>query len=143
MPSNSELLQIGFDAWNHDDCEAWLKVLEPGIEVRTAGVFPDLAPVYHGHKGAARFWRELREPWEVFRIDAERIEAEGDLAMAAVRFRATGVDSGVKVDMRFGHAIRIRDGLATVLVNRRTLEEARDALLETQPAAPATGSASR
>ena len=137
MPTNSALLQAGFDAWNHDDCEAWLKVLDAGIEVRTAGVFPDLAPVYRGHEGAARFWRDLREPWEVFRIIAERIEAEGDLAMAAVRFRATGVDSGVKVDMRFGIAIRVGDGLATVLVNRRTLEEARDALLETEPAAAA------
>ena len=135
MPTNSELLQAGFDAWNHDDCEAWLKLLAPGIELRTAGVFPDLAPVYRGHKGAARLWRDLREPWEVFRIIAERIEAEGDLAVAAVRFRATGVDSGVKVDMRFGIAIRLRDGLATMLVNRRTLDEARDALLETQPAA--------
>jgi ketosteroid isomerase-like protein len=111
MPTNSELLQAGFDAWNSDDREAWLKLLEPGIELRTAGVFPDLAPVYRGRKGAARLWRDLREPWEVFRIIPERIEAEGDLAMAAVR-----------------------DGLATMLVNRRTVEEARDALIETLPA---------
>ena len=134
-PSNAEVLQAGFDAWNRDDCDGWLKLLEPGIEVRTAGVFPDLAPVYHGHQGAARFWRALREPWEVFRIDVERIEAEGDLAMAAVRFRARGADSGVNVDMRFGNAVRIRGGLATLLVNRRTPEEARDALLEARPAA--------
>jgi ketosteroid isomerase-like protein len=132
MPDNAELLLAGFDAWNHDDCEAWLALLAPGIEVHTAGVFPDLALVYSGHEGAKRFWRQLREPWEVFRIDVERVEAEGDLAAAAVRFRATGIDSGVKVDMRFGNAIRVRDGLATVLLNRTTLEEARDALLEEQ-----------
>jgi len=136
MSANAELLLAGFDAWNHDDCDGWLKLLAPGIEVQTAGVFPDLADVYRGHEGAARFWGQLREPWEVFRIDVERVEAEGDLAMAAVRFRATGVDSGVQVDMRFGNAIRVRDGLATVLLNRRTLEEARDALLESQPATP-------
>ena len=136
MSDNGELLLAGFDAWNRDDCDGWLKLLAPGIEVQTAGVFPDLADVYRGHEGAARFWRQLREPWEVFRIDVERIEAQGDIAMAAVRFRATGADSGVQVDMRFGNAIRVRDGLATVLLNRRTLEEARDALLETQPATP-------
>ena len=134
-PTNAQLLQAGYDAWNRDDRDGWLKLLEPGIEVRTAGAFPDLAPVYHGHQGAARFWRQLREPWEVFRIDVERIEAEGDLAMAAVRFRARGADSGVNVDMRFGNAVRIRGGLATLLVNRRTPEEARDALLEARPAA--------
>lgn len=135
MTDNAELLQAGFDAWNHDDRDAWLDLLGPEIEVHTAGVFPDLAPVYHGREGAARFWRQLREPWEEFRIDVERIEAEDDIAAAAVRFRATGVDSGVKVDMRFGNAIRVRDDLATVLLNRRTLEEARDALRAPQPAA--------
>jgi hypothetical protein len=37
--------------------------------------------------------------------------------------------------MRFGNAIRVRDGLATELVNRPSLDEARDALSEEQPAA--------
>jgi len=127
---HAQLLLAGIDAWNHDDRDGWLRLLAPDIEVHTAGVFPDLAPVYSGHEAAARFWGQLREPWEVFRIDVERVEAEGDVAAAAVRFRATGVDSGVKVDMQFGNAIRIRDGLATVLLNRTSLEEARDALLD-------------
>jgi hypothetical protein len=36
--------------------------------------------------------------------------------------------------MRFGMGIRVRDGLATEMVNRRTLEEAREALRRKQPA---------
>jgi ketosteroid isomerase-like protein len=134
MLDNAELLQAGIDAWNRDDRDGWLDLLGPEIEVHTAGVFPDLASVYHGRDGAARFWRQLREPWQEFRIDVERIEAEADVAVAAVRFRGTGVDSGVKVDMRFGNAIRVSDGLATVLLNRRSPEEARSALLEPEPA---------
>jgi hypothetical protein len=72
----------------------------------------------------------MREPWEVLRIDVEQIEEQGDLVTAAIRFRARGADSGVEVDMRFSNAIRVQDGLATVLLNRRTFEEAREALLQ-------------
>jgi ketosteroid isomerase-like protein len=128
MSQNSELLRAGYRAWNSDDCEAWLALLDPDVEIRTSGVFPDLAAVYRGHGRAAKFWDQLREPWEVFRIAVERMEEEGDCVTAAIRFRARGVDSGVEVDMRFGHAIRVRGGLATEFVTRRTFEEARQAL---------------
>jgi ketosteroid isomerase-like protein len=99
-------------------------------------VFPDLAPVYSGHERARRFWRQMREPWENFRIEIVEMEEEGDVVAAAIRFRARGVDSGVEVDMRFGNGIRVRDGVATALVNRRTVEEALEALLQQQPAEP-------
>ena len=126
--TNSELLLTGYDAWNRDDCDAWLELLDPDVEIVTSGLFPDLAPVYRGHKRAAKFWRQLHEPWEVFRIDVERMEEEGDTVTGWIRFRARGRDSGVEVDMRFGHAMRVRDGLATEFVTRGTAEEARDAL---------------
>jgi ketosteroid isomerase-like protein len=126
--SNSELLLTAYEAWNRDDCDAWLELLDPEVEIRTSGVFPDFAPVYRGRAEAARFWRRLREPWETFRIEVENIEEEGDCVIAAIRFRATGADSGVEVDMRFSNGIRVRDGVAIELVNRRTAEEAREEL---------------
>ena len=126
---NARLLLAGIDAWNHDDRDAWLSLLAPDVEVQTAGVFPDLELTYTGHEGAAEFWRRLHEPWEIFRIDVEDVEAEADIALASVRFRATGMDSGVQVDMRFCNAIRVRGGLATALVNRLRPEDARAALM--------------
>ncbi len=128
--SNSELLRAGFEAWNRDDCDGWLELLHPDVEISTSGIFPDFAPVYCGHAQAARFWRRLREPWEEFRIEIEEITEDRESATGAIRFRARGTDSGVEVDMRFGTGIKIRDGLATDLVNRRTAEEAREALRE-------------
>lgn len=128
MGTNSELLLAGYEAWNRDDCDAWLRLLDPEIEIRTSGVFPDLSAVYRGHGRAAKFWRQMHEPWETFRIDVEEMDEEGDWVAAAIRFRACGVDSGIEVDMRFGHAIRVRDGVAIEFVTRRTAEEAREAL---------------
>jgi ketosteroid isomerase-like protein len=132
--TNTELLLTAYQAWNRDDCNAWLELLDPEIEIHTSGVFPDLAPVYRGHERARKFWHQMREPWENFRIDVEDIEEAGDVVAAGIRFRATGVDSGVDVDMRFGNGIRVREGVATTLVNRRTAGEARAALRQMQPA---------
>ena len=139
MPTNAELLRAGYDAWDRGDLDAWLALLDPDVVIRTSGVFPDLAPEYHGHERAAKFWRQLREPWETFRIDAERIEEQGDRVMAEIRFRGKGADSGVEVDMRFGMAIRLRDGLAIELVNRRSVDEAGQALGPRAAAAPHAG----
>ncbi len=138
VPTNSELLLTGYDAWNRDDCEAWLALLETDVEISTSGVFPDLSAVYRGHGEATRFWRQMHEPWETFRIKVEQVEDEDDCALAAIRFRAKGVDSGIEVDMRFGMGIRVHDGLAASMVNRRTLEEAREALRRKQPATAST-----
>jgi ketosteroid isomerase-like protein len=137
MGANSELLLAGYEAWNRDDCDAWLELLDPEIEIRTSGVFPDLSDVYRGHRRAAKFWRQMHEPWDLFRIDVEAMDEEGDWVAAAIRFRARGVDSGVEVDMRFGHAIRVRDGVAIEFVTRRTAEEAREALPREASASPA------
>ena len=48
--------------------------------------------------------------------------------MAALSGSRPGVDSGIRGDMRFGHAIRVRKGVAVEFVTRRTAEEAREAL---------------
>jgi ketosteroid isomerase-like protein len=126
--SNTDLLLAGYEAWNRGDRDAWLALLDPDIQIETSGVFPDLAPEYHGHKRAAKFWSQMLEPWEEFHIEVERIEEESDIVAAGIRFRARGSDSGVEVDMSFGNGIRIRDGLAIELLNRRTFEEAFEAL---------------
>lgn len=126
--SNTDLLLAGYEAWNRGDRDAWIALLDPDIEIRTSGVFPDLAPDYRGHERAAKFWSQMLEPWEEFHIEVERIEEESDIVAAGIRFRARGSDSGVEVDMRFGNGIRIRDGLAIELLNRRTFEEAFEAL---------------
>ena len=131
MSGNAELLRAGYDAWNRYDLEGWLELLDADVVVQPSGLFPGLAPEYRGHERAATFWRQMHEPWSEFRIDVEHIEEEGDTATASIRFRARGADSGVEVDMRFGMAMRVRDGLAIELVNRRTFDEARTALRPT------------
>jgi len=139
--SNTDLLLAGYEAWNRGDRDAWLELLDPDIQIETSGVFPDLAAEYRGHKRAGKFWSQMLEPWKEFHIEVERIEEEGDVVAAGIRFRARGGDSGVEVDMRFGNGIRIRDGLAIELLNRRTFEEAFEALRQAERAAEKSNAA--
>jgi ketosteroid isomerase-like protein len=133
VSSNSELLLAGYDAWNRDDLAGYLELRHPEVHISTSGMFPDLALEYFGQSGARTFWRQMHEPWELFRIDVEHIEDEGDWAIASLRFRARGADSGVEVDMRFGMAMRVRDGLAIEFLNRRTFDDARAAVRTARP----------
>jgi ketosteroid isomerase-like protein len=127
--TNSELLRLGYAAWNAGDLEGWLERLYPEIRIETSGMFPDLASEYVGHSRARTFWRQMHEPWERFAIDVEHVEDEGDeWAIASIRFLARGADSGVEVDMRFGMAMHARDGLAVELLNKRNFDEARKAM---------------
>jgi ketosteroid isomerase-like protein len=133
-PSNSELLLAGYEAWNHDDLDGYLELLHPDVRIATSGLFPGLAAEYVGRERAATFWRQMHEPWELFRIDVEHIEDEGEWAVASLRLRARGRDSGVDVDMRFGMAMRASEGLGIEFLNRSTFDDARTAISEAQPA---------
>jgi ketosteroid isomerase-like protein len=133
MTGNSELLLTGFDAWNRGDLDGYLDLLHPDVHISTAGVFPDLPREFSGRDGAARFWRQMHEPFEWFEVHVEHIEDEGDWAIASIRFRARGEDSGVEVDMRFGMAMRAEDGVGIQFLNRVSFDEARRAVRSEQP----------
>jgi len=128
MSKNSELILAGYEAWNRDDLDAYLETLHPDVELHTSGLFPDFDSVYRGHTEVAEFWHRLHEPWKEFHIEIEQIVEEGPFFSVTGRLRAKGVDSGVAVDMRFAHALRVRDGLLAQIVVRRTVEEAREDL---------------
>jgi ketosteroid isomerase-like protein len=133
VSSNSDLLRLGYDAWNRQDPDGWIELLHPEIRIQTSGLFPDLAREYVGHARARKFWLQMHEPWELFAIDVEHVEDQDDWAIASIRFRGRGADSGVDVDMRFGMAMRVQDGLAIELVNRRNFDEARKAVERPAP----------
>jgi ketosteroid isomerase-like protein len=128
VPSNSERLLEGYDAWNRDDLDGYLELLHPDVHISTAGMFPDLALEYSGRRQAAKFWRQMHEPWERFRIEVEHVEDDGPWAIASILFTGCGADSGVEVKMRFGMAMRVEDGLGIQFLNRRTFDEARAAV---------------
>jgi ketosteroid isomerase-like protein len=138
MSTNSELIRRAYEAWNSGDRDTWLQVLHPQAEWHTSSIYPDLDPVYRGHERLAEFWRHQHEAWEAHRIEVEGLDEQGDCFVVEVRFRAKGIDSGLDVDMKAIHAIRVRDGLIVAGATRSTAEEARQALPEDHPSPAAS-----
>jgi ketosteroid isomerase-like protein len=124
---NVELGLRGVDAWNRGDLGWILDHLTEDFEFRTAGLFPDLDPIYSGHDGWRAFWMTWRDAWETVTIRVERIEDLGDDVLVVVTFDGVGRGSGASVSMSFGQIWAFRDGLAAridVLDPQEALEAA-------------------
>jgi ketosteroid isomerase-like protein len=126
---NVEVIRKIYAAWRDGDLRALLETSDPAeVELRTSGAFPDLAPVYRGHRGVSEFWEAMRAPWEWFHLDVTRIVEGEDCAAFVVTFRARGKDSGVITDLVQGHAMRFGDGRALMVSTHRSFEEALEAV---------------
>jgi ketosteroid isomerase-like protein len=57
---NVELVRTGYEAWNRSDLDGVLAVFAPDVELVTTRLFVGLDPVYRGHDGFKKFWRDFR-----------------------------------------------------------------------------------
>lgn len=122
--SHQDLIHAVYDAWRENDLDALLETLDPEIEFRTSGAYPDLEPVYRGHDGMRAFWEAIRAPWEWFHLYVERIVEGHDRAAVAVHFRARGRGSGVKTELHQGHAMHFKGGRLQKLSAHASFEQA-------------------
>jgi ketosteroid isomerase-like protein len=125
---NVEVIHKTYAAWREGDLGALLEGCDPEVELRTSAAFPDLAPVYRGHRGLREFWELMRAPWDLFHLDVKDIVEGEDCAAMVVAFRARGNDSGVITEMEQGHAIRFRDGRAVMVSTHTSFEQALEAV---------------
>jgi ketosteroid isomerase-like protein len=107
---NVEIVRRGYAAWNQREFDQALELFDPEIEWTFAGgaQLPGTDATYHGHGDVRRFWEEFIEPWAQINIEVEEMRSIGDLAVALVRFRATGRGSGVELDVPFVHLFSFR-----------------------------------
>jgi ketosteroid isomerase-like protein len=119
-----ELFRRNMDDWSRGDRESWLSVIPADWEYHTSGVFPGLKPVYRGPEGAAELWDAMREPWERFEINLQRIEDLGERIVALVTFKVVGRD-GLETGRRWGYVSTFRDdGTPVRTDNFETWDEA-------------------
>ena len=126
--SLEEVIRAGYRLLSDGDVDAWLETLDPAIELRTSGAFPDFAPSYRGYEGMRKFWDEIRTPWEWFHLDPERIVEGEDRAAVAVHFSVRGAGSGAVTELRQGHALWFKDGRTVKVSTHASFEQALEAL---------------
>ena len=108
---NVEMLVRAFEAWNRDDMDAMLALVDPDFEYVPTGMFPGMEPVYRGHDGFLAFWDDFREVWESLQIEVEEVRDLGEQVVARLRFEGRG-RAGLDVRRQFGNLWTFRNGLA-------------------------------
>jgi hypothetical protein len=74
-----------------------------------------------------QFWNLLREPWETFLLEVERIVPIGeDRVLALLRFHGLGRD-GVDVKMEYANLFTIDNGMASLNVGFANWQSALEA----------------
>jgi ketosteroid isomerase-like protein len=124
---NVEIVRRAYEAWNRGDLDWQLEHITPDYEFRTAQLFPDTEAVYRGRGGLRQFWNTLREPWESFHIEVERIEPIGDdRVLALFRFHGRGRD-GVEVEAEYANLFTMEGGIVSRLVGFADWQQALEA----------------
>ena len=122
-----EALKRGYEAWNKGELGIVLGLVDPEIEWAPGEESPE-AGVFTGRDGFAEFVKSWAESFDEFRLEPERITAEGDHAIVLLRQSGRGRGSGIELDIRTVHVWTIRDGVAVAWAAYRNPEDARDAM---------------
>jgi ketosteroid isomerase-like protein len=126
---NVERYREALDAWNRRDLVWILEQAAPDFEFHTAQIFPGTEPVYRGRDGMVEFWTSfIEEPWALFRLDVDSLEAVGDdRVLALITFHGTERSSGEDVTVRYAHLAAFRDDEVVRIDAYASWDEARQA----------------
>jgi uncharacterized protein len=124
IPERIQVVAEGYDGWNRRDFAATVEHMAPDVVWRTAGVFPGLKPVYHGHDGVRRFWDSMQEAWELIEVRPERFVEHDDKVLVEIYFHAKGRESGAEVKMDWLHVFTFEDDKVVEVASYRETEEA-------------------
>ena len=108
-----EIVRTAHEAWQRDDFEAWVSLIDSDVEWLTAveREVGGVTSVYRGHEGMRELWNLWRTEVEDFWIDIEEIrDLGGDRVLHLARMRFRGPTSGIAVESELGLVQTIRDG---------------------------------
>ena len=102
--ANVETIKRLVDAHERGDAGAVFDLYDPHIVYRTTGFIDKLRtigfdPVYVGHEGVRRFWREWLSAWETINFEYEEFIDAGDRVVVVLRARLRGRTSGMELDL--------------------------------------------
>jgi ketosteroid isomerase-like protein len=124
---NIEIVRRLLERWSNGDLEGFIEGVDPELEWRTSGIYPDVDPVYHGHDGFRKFWRDFHETWETLSMELRDTAVAGDQIAFSFHFDATGRD-GVRAGRDQASFVTLRNGLLFRIENYASWDEALDAL---------------
>jgi SnoaL-like domain len=101
--------------------------VDPEIEWRTSGIYPDVDPVYYGHEGFRKFWRDFHETWETLSMELRDTVTVRNQVAFSFRFDATARD-GVRAGRDQASLVTLHNDLLFRIENYANWDEALEAL---------------
>jgi ketosteroid isomerase-like protein len=109
-----ELVRRLYELANLRDVDATRELIAPELEMRTAGLFPDVDTAYHGREEFMRFLLDFAGIWVDLSLEPDKYFDLGRRVLVLAHFHATGRD-GLEVERSFAHLWTLRDGRAVRL----------------------------
>lgn len=96
--ANVEIVKRAIDAFNRRDLDAFMECVTPDIEYYPSLVGTVEGRSFKGREGMDRYFEDVRDSWEDFRIVADEYRDLGDRVLWLGRMEGRGRGSGVPVD---------------------------------------------
>ncbi len=102
--ANLETVQRLIEAHERRDFDAVFDLYDPQVVYRTDG-FDDrllalgIDPIYVGHEGVRKFWREWLAAWETIDFEYQEFIDAGDRVLVVLSARLRGRTSGVELNL--------------------------------------------
>ena len=104
---------VGQATYNRRDFEALLPLYRPDVEVHSPKewvALGDFDPVYRGHEGLLRFYRQWADAWVDNWAEPQELIDLGDRLVLLGEIKARGGESGIEVGRRYAMLWHIRHG---------------------------------
>jgi ketosteroid isomerase-like protein len=120
-----EIVRRVAEAWQRDDFEGFLCLLDPEIEWLTGTERGMGSTAYHGHEGVRELWNHWRTEFDDIWVETGQVRDLGGervLRLAHIRFR--GPASGIVVESQLALVQTLRDGKIVRSMDYLSHEEA-------------------
>jgi hypothetical protein len=95
---NVELLRQAIDAFNRRDLDAFLALMDPGVEFTPYERAVEGLGPYHGHQAVRAWWGESFEALPDLSAELYEVREVGDVTFSHGRLRGTGAGSGASFE---------------------------------------------
>ncbi len=110
--ANVQLLKRLEERFNGRDFDAYMELLDPGIEWHVAREDPDTT-VHHGADEVRGYLEQWVDTFADLRLDMEEPCDLGDRVLVVIRMHGHGTGSGVPLDERVSFLFSLRHGRVT------------------------------
>lgn len=107
--ANLALAHEVIDAVERRDLDALIELTDPGVEWRSAFV-AGTGGVYRGHPGMREYVRDMKDAWDIVRLDVDHEIGVGDVVVFVGRIHYRGKGSGVEDETESGYVLKFGDG---------------------------------